>query len=148
MIRLKDLLKEAKQVGPLYHFTSFESLKNILTKNMIIGSYGNQDIKGRYISTTRDKNFYKSEPNLGAEVLQAALVLDGDKLSNKYKIRPYAYEPYRELDRSGAESEELIMLPGRDLGNVKSYLLGVILLRNNKNVISFLNKNNIKILPK
>lgn len=146
MIRLKELLKEAKQVGPLYHFTSFDSLKNILAKNTIIGSYGNQDVKGRYVSTTRDKNFYKSEPNLGAEELEAALVFDGNKLSNKYKIRPYAYEPYRDLDRSGAEAEELIMLPGRDLENVKSYLLGVILLEPNKAIESLLKKKRIALI--
>jgi len=139
----KSNLNESKQVGPLYHFTDFFSLKKILTSNTMIGSYGNQDIKGRYISTTRDKNFYKSDPNLGVENLQAALIFDGNKLSNKYKIKPYAYEPYRDLDRSGAEAEELIILPGRDLPNIKSYLSGVILLKPNKAIESFLKKENI-----
>jgi len=139
----EENLNESKQVGPLYHFTDFFSLKKILTSNTMIGSYGNQDIKGRYISTTRDKNFYKSDPNLGVEDLQAALIFDGNKLSNKYKIKPYAYEPYRDLDRSGAEAEELIILPGRDLPNIKSYLSGVILLKPNKAIESFLKKENI-----
>jgi hypothetical protein len=139
----KSNLNESKQVGPLYHFTDFFSLKKILTSNTMIGSYGNQDIKGRYISTTRDKNFYKSDPNLGVENLQVALIFDGNKLSNKYKIKPYAYEPYRDLDRSGAEAEELIILPGRDLPNIKSYLSGVILLKPNKAIESFLKKENI-----
>jgi hypothetical protein len=139
----EENLNESKQVGPLYHFTDFFSLKKILTSNTMIGSYGNQDIKGRYISTTRDKNFYKSDPNLGVENLQAALIFDGNKLSNKYKIKPYAYEPYRDLDRSGAEAEELIILPGRDLPNIKSYLSGVILLKPNKAIESFLKKENI-----
>ena len=146
MIRLIDLLKEAKQVGVLYHFTDFNLLKNILTQNIMIGSFGNQDVKGRYISTTRDKNFYKSEPNLGAEELQAALIFDGDKISNKYKIRPYAYEPYRYFDRSGAEAEELILLPGRDFKDVKSYLLGVLLLEPNKSIESLLQKKKIKVI--
>lgn len=139
----REYLNESKQVGPLYHFTDFFSLKKILTSNTMIGSYGNQDIKGRYISTTRDKNFYKSDPNLGVENLQVALIFDGNKLSNKYKIKPYAYEPYRDLDRSGAEAEELIILPGRDLPNIKSYLSGVILLKPNKAIESFLKKENI-----
>jgi hypothetical protein len=143
---ISKVLNEAKQVGLLYHFTDFDSLENILAKNTIIGSYGNQDVKGRYISTTRDKNFYKSDPNLGAEELQAALIFDGNKISNKYKIRPYAYEPYRDLDRSGAEAEELIMLPGRDFNDVKSYLLGVLMLEPNKSIESMLQKNNIKII--
>ena len=80
MIKLKRLLKEAKQVGTLYHFTSFDSLKNILQSNTIKGSWGNEGVKGKYVSTTRDKNLWKTDPNLGAEELQVALVLDGDKL--------------------------------------------------------------------
>jgi hypothetical protein len=143
---ISKILKEAKQVGVLYHFTDFNSLKNILTQNTMIGSSGNQDVRGRYISTTRDKDFYKSEPNLGTEELQAALVFDGDKISNKYKIRPYAYEPYRDLDRSGAEAEELILLPGRDFKDVKSYLLGVLLLEPNKSIESLLQKKRIKVI--
>ena len=75
MIKLVDLLLEAKQVGPIYHFTSFDSLKNILQSNTIKGSWGNQDVKGKYVSVTRDKNLWKTEPNLGAEEIQVALVL-------------------------------------------------------------------------
>jgi hypothetical protein len=146
MIRLKRLLKEAKQVGTLYHFTSFDSLKNILQSNTIKGSWGNEDVKGKYVSTTRDKNLWKTDPNLGAEELQVALVLDGDKLSNKYKIRPYAYEPYRVLDRSGAEAEELIMLPNGVLPDIDQYLLGVSLLKKNNRMRSYLDEKGIKVL--
>lgn len=146
MIKLKDILKEAKQVGTLYHFTDFNSLKSILQSNTIKGSWGNQDVKGKYISTTRDKNLWKTDPNLGVEELEAALVLDGDKLSNNYKIRPYAYEPYRSLDRSGAEAEELIMLPTGVLSDVNQYLLGVSLLKKNSKMQSYLNSKGIKVL--
>lgn len=141
-----DLLLEARQVGPIYHFTSFDSLKNILQSNTIKGSWGNQDVKGKYVSVTRDKNLWKTEPNLGAEEIQVALVLDGDKISNKYKIRPYAYEPYRDLDRSGAEAEELIMLPTGVLSNVNQYLLGVKVLEPNSKFEKFLTSKGINIL--
>jgi len=146
MIKFKRLLKEAKQVGTLYHFTSFDSLKSILQSNIIRGSWGNEDVKGKYVSTTRNKNLWKTDPNLGAEELQVALVLDGDKLSNKYKIRPYAYEPYRDLDRSGAEAEELIMLPTGVLPNIDQYLLGVSLLKKNSKMQSYLDEKGIKVL--
>jgi len=146
MIKLKRLLKEAKQVGTLYHFTSFDSLKNILQSNTIKGSWGNEGVKGKYVSTTRDKNLWKTDPNLGAEELQVALVLDGDKLSNKYKIRPYAYEPYRVFDRSGAEAEELIMLPTGVLPDTDQYLLGVSLLKKNNRMRSYLDEKGIKVL--
>ena len=146
MIKLKDILREAKQVGLLYHFTDFDSLKNVIESNTMRGSWGNQDVKGKYISTSRDKNFWKSYPNIGAEELEVALVFDGDKLSNKYKIRPYAYEPYRSLDRSGAEAEELIMLPTGTLSNVDQYLLGVMVLEESESIQSYLIKKDIKIL--
>lgn len=152
MIRLIDLLNEGKQVGLLYHFTDFRSLLSILKSNSINGSWGNQDIKGKYISATRDKNFWKTDPNLGVEKLQVGLMLDGDKLSNRYTIRPYAYEPYRDMsidgDTTGAEAEELIMLPGNELQNVKDYLVGVVLLKPNDKILSLLNKQGIKVINK
>jgi hypothetical protein len=151
MIKLKNLLGEAKQVGLLYHFTSLDSLKRIVEEDLMRGSWGNSDLKGKYISVTRDKNLYKNYPNLGAEELHLAIVFDGDKLSNKYKIRPYMYEPYRDLDKFSSESEELIMLPNGVLPNVSHYMLGVMPLpssfsRKEKQVISFLTKANVKVL--
>jgi hypothetical protein len=144
---IRKVLQESKQVGTLYHFTSFDSLESILKTNTIKGSWGNQDVKGKYISTTRNKNFWKDDPNLGAEELNVALVFNGNKLSNKYKIKPYAYEPYRDLDRSGSEAEELVLLPQGILPNVRSYLLGVMLLEPNKNIEKMLTKLNIPIIP-
>lgn len=151
MIKLKDILQEAKQVGILYHFTSLDALELILKQNLMKGSWGNSDLKGKYISVTRDKNLYKSYPNLGAEELDLAIVFDGNKLSNKYKIRPYRYEPYRELDKTGSEAEELIMLPSGVLQNVSHYMLGVMPLPDSfsekeEQVISFLTKANIKMI--
>lgn len=95
-----NLIKEAKQVGLLYHIFDIEGLLNILkTKSLKGYNY-------RYISTTRNKNF---NDYLGSRPSSYFKIeLDGDKLSNKYKIEPYAYtsgtnitfEEYEEVIRT------------------------------------------------
>jgi hypothetical protein len=88
MIKLTDLLKkitEAKQVGNLYHFTPLSSLKNILSTRFI---YTNEE--GQVSTSVRgnmDTNVLKKFKNAPI----ARFMLDGDKISNKYKIRPFAY---------------------------------------------------------
>jgi hypothetical protein len=81
MIKLTDLLKEAKQVGTLYHFTSLNNLKPILESGILMSTKGR-----KYISFTRNKNL----SNLGVENSQVRLTINGDDLSNKYKLIPYA----------------------------------------------------------
>ena len=41
MIKLIDILNEAKQVGLLYHYTSVDGLKNILQSNQLKSSEEN-----------------------------------------------------------------------------------------------------------
>lgn len=84
MIKLVDLLKEineGKQVGDLYHFTSIVNLKEILKSKILIPSK-----ERKYISFTRNKNL----ATLDNEKRDVKITIDGDKLSNKYKIIPYA----------------------------------------------------------
>ena len=45
-----------------------------------------------YISFTRNKNFHKKGSKFGVKT-EYRITLDGDKLSNKYKIQPFAYVP-------------------------------------------------------
>ena len=72
-------LNEAKQRGNLYHTTSFEALKNILKTNKLISD------RPIGISTSRSSNI---DYLFGGGVI---IVLDGDKLSEKYKIFPFSY---------------------------------------------------------
>jgi hypothetical protein len=81
MIKLVDLLKEAKQVGILYHFTSLNNLKPILESGVLLSTKGR-----KYVSFTRNKNL----SNLGEDNSQVRLTINGDNLSNKYKLLPYA----------------------------------------------------------
>jgi hypothetical protein len=93
MIKLTDLLHEAKQVGLLYHYTSENGLKGILQSNKLNAS--TEFYKGHelyYVAFTRNKNFHKKSNNWGVKT-DYRITIDGDKLSNKYKIQPFAYIP-------------------------------------------------------
>jgi hypothetical protein len=143
-------LNEGKQVGILYHYTSADGLKGILSSNSIKASeeiYMGQNLY--YISFTRNKNFHKKGSKFGVKT-EYRITLDGDKLSNKYKITPHAYKPgydYTEnweydwledepenvvrdfFDATGEydEQEERISFKGPEGGidNIKNYILAV-----------------------
>ena len=76
-----NILQEAKQVGNLYHATSLIGLKGILDSNQIISNANSTGCSGG-ISTSRDKTLFYGGP--------VALILDGDKLSENYKVLPYS----------------------------------------------------------
>jgi hypothetical protein len=93
MIRLINLLNEGKQVGLLYHYTSEKGLKSILQSNKLNAStelYQGHELY--YVSFTRNKNFHKKGANWNVKT-DYRITIDGDKLSNKYKIQPFAYVP-------------------------------------------------------
>jgi len=82
---LKNIILEAKQAGDLYHFTPVSYLKDILLTQYLYPNDENQ------ISTSR-------RPNMSTRDFQdmktnsiARIMLDGDKISNKYKVRPFAF---------------------------------------------------------
>lgn len=86
-------LEEGKQVGLLYHYTSADGLKGILSSNRINASeeyYLGNDLY--YISFTRNKNFHNKGYKFGVKT-EYRITLDGNKLSNRYKIIPFAYKP-------------------------------------------------------
>lgn len=91
MIKLVDLLKEiteAKQVGNLYHFTYLSYISNVLDNGLQFQKNNIENYLKEYsISTTRSHNlsgfdtFYLMKRS-------CRVVLDGDKISQKYKIAP------------------------------------------------------------
>lgn len=120
LIRYYQLI-EAKQVGILYHYTSIPALLNILKQNSLrISSSGRP-----YISFTRDKNFHKSARFGLSGNTDCVIIVDGNKLSNSYKIEPYQYH-FRDYDgissSSKDESEETV---NRSILNLKKYIIDV-----------------------
>lgn len=124
MIKLVDLLNEiteGKQVGTLYHFTSIDNLKKILKSGTLIPSK-----ERKYISFTRNKNL----TTLDNEKRDVKITIDGDKLSTKYKIIPYAQtSPETKFDdylfkinpnifqKSDPSFEAEVIIPVKDYGN-------------------------------
>ena len=146
----EPIIAEAKQVGTLYHYTSAAGLKNILQSNSIKASeetYMGQNLY--YVSFTRNKNFHKKGSKFGVKT-EYRITLDGDKLSNKYKIIPHAYKPGYDYTENWEydwledepenvvrdffaatgeydEQEERISFKGSEGGidNIKNYILAV-----------------------
>ena len=81
-------LTEAKQVGNLYHFTPLKNIIPILsTKYLMPNDEGQISTSVRVnMSTTFFSEMGYDKSNI------ARLTLDGDKISNKYKIRPFSYD--------------------------------------------------------
>jgi hypothetical protein len=101
-------IQEAKQRGLLYHFTDFKHLESIIKEGVLKSNYEKQS-NLNVISLTRDKNFWKEATYLYT-VLEACLVLDGNKISNNYKISPFQYDPFYGMDNmdfDGIEDGEL-----------------------------------------
>ena len=96
----KALKTEAKQVGTLYHVCTLDAyLKWILPNDTLqaSGKYYNWVYGGdNYVSFTRDKYFVVGTKSVQASKVLIQLVIDGDKLSENYKIGPYndfAFDP-------------------------------------------------------
>lgn len=120
---IENILKEAKQVGILYHATRLDYALSIVKDNTIHANPKAQkdgrtlDLNSLGISTSRNKLFmYKGD---------VEIMLDGDKLSEKYSILPYNYFndwPTEELTsaekRNTAES---IIISKSYLNSIKKY---------------------------
>ena len=148
---IEEDLDESKNLGTLYHFTSLFGIHDILTSNFLKGSNSEteefsrdfqflspeqrQKVKEKgsvfwnYISLTRDKNLYKKNPSLRGSTVR--IVLDGNKISSNYKIKPFSYygneqdgdENYR---FSSNESEERINLGDKEgINNLDKYIEGI-----------------------
>lgn len=107
---IKSFLKtyhEEKQVGTIYHFTKLSSAMEIAKSKKILSSNksGNNNTGDplRQISFTRNKNMWKERLWKDYAI---RIVLNGDAISNKYKIEPYIDK--NNVKRNEGEYEEII----------------------------------------
>lgn len=126
MIDKVRVLSEGKQSGLLYHFTNSTSLKKILEENILVGSfmYEHNGVELYGVSTTRNKNLnYDKQRN------NIRITLDGDSLSNKYKIQPRDYwnREYNVPNNPQTidEDEEVILTPKGQIDNIKKYIMSI-----------------------
>lgn len=128
----KEEIKEEKQVGILYHFTSYPSFRKIMQENQLKTSswktyftneIGKTEFKQNFaISFTRDKNFNNRAYSIGGTDVR--LVIDGNKLSNKYKISPIAEPDFQKSDPKGFEAEERIYFDSfQGIKDIKHYII-------------------------
>lgn len=123
---IKDILNEGKRVGNLYHFTNEESLDKILSDDKLLGSFmyevGDAELRG--VSTSRNKNL-----NYDRERNNIRITLDGDMISNNYKIKPRDYweRVYNVPDNPQTidEDEEVIITPIGYISNIKKYIVRI-----------------------
>lgn len=97
---VENILKEAKQVGTLYHATDLDGLKGIINTNSLTSERYNG------ISFSRNKNtWYANNP--------FTLVFDGDKLSQNHKTYPYSWNNVYPDDCYGAKdgNAETTLIP-------------------------------------
>lgn len=121
MKTFKEFLIEAKQVGTLYHLTNLDGMEYILRDNKLR--------RGQYegISFTRNKmlNSYVGSPvNLFFK-----LIIDGDKLSEKYKLEPYKYHANDRSIDFRKEAEELVRV--NEISNISKYIKGIAFIYDN-----------------
>lgn len=131
LLDINEFLNESKQAGILYHFTPLRGLRGIVSYNEMRSGYN-------YISFTRSFNLELWTSQHGA---YCRIAVDGEKLSHKYKIQPYLYDPTEDklipsdaqvdIDKRrewyGKEREERVKTS--PLLNIKSYVVQVDILK-------------------
>jgi hypothetical protein len=158
MIKLIDILNEAKQAGTLYHFTYSEWLPEILETNRLGTSGKKERFKPRppkstlsstkygNVSLTRDKDFNKKSTVFGDT--DVCLILDGDKLSNIYPIKPYSFKgshlfgkEYIKNNPEDETGENQMEETIPTINNLSKYLLKVKFFKNKLRNIDSFNKS-------
>lgn len=120
-----EMLNEYKQVGILYHYTSLEYLFSILNDNEI-KSFNR--VKNKFvISFTRDKNWHHRY-----ETGPVRITINGNKLSNNYKIQPYHDLSYFNSKSATTENDEMEeMVYTKEIINITDYIIEIIIIKNN-----------------
>lgn len=127
MIKLIDLLIEAKQVGILYHYTPLSNLKNILaTRHLFPNDEGQISTSVRANMGTRGFDLMK-----GGSI--ARIMLDGDKISNRYRVRPFSFGGNE--DNPEDLGEEQIIVNGNKF-NFIPYLKRIDIFLNKKEKVN------------
>ena len=123
----KLIYNEAKQAGTLYHVCSLNAyLKYILPKDQLraSGSYYNYIYGGNdYISFTRDKYFVVGL--LANTDIVVQLVIDGNKLSENYKIGPYndfAFDDNGKIVKDNPRDREMEEVVRGPIKNISKYI--------------------------
>ena len=113
-------LQEGKQVGTLYHWTDMRGCIGILESDAIWSKGGPS--RGGAVSFTRDK-----DTSFWGDDLMWRFRVDGDKISQRFKIGPYADTDTGFSRQSGRpEAEEQVVLPkGAQIKPLRRYVIAL-----------------------
>jgi hypothetical protein len=129
-------LKEGKQVGIIYHYTTFEAGFKILQSNQLKSGEAADSTKSNpiySISFTRDKRFHDNhvvgfdESSIGNKP-QLRFTIDGNKLSNRFKVQPYSQQGAFSKDKKGFEAEERVISNKPFTISLSDYLMSIDIL--------------------
>jgi len=135
-IKEEEQLDESKQVGIIYHYTTFEAGLKILQSNQLKSDEAADSTKTNpvfAISFTRDKRFHDNhvigfeESSFGNKP-QLRFTIDGNKLNNRYSVQPYSQQGAFSKDRKGFEAEERVISDKVFTISLFDYLISVDLL--------------------
>lgn len=129
----ESFLFEFKQVGPLYHFTTFDSLEGILEEDRMEPS-----AMYDYISFTRNPLLHLHRRNVRID-------FDGDEMSNKFHIEPFLYDPEKDpnfydpehvdykqrRELYGEEREERVKT--KEIKGIKKFITSIEIIRGKEN---------------
>lgn len=113
------IIKEAKQVGILYHFTKLNKILQIINSN------GLKSDMYPYISFTRSFDITRQYGDFTRASVR--LVFDGNKLSNKFKIE--SFNNYVSTNKNRIEAEERISWPNKKILPCMFSLLEIDILK-------------------
>lgn len=99
-IKVSEPLNEARQVGILYYFGPYRRLSRLIDNNFVLSSTIQP-----FVSFTRNKAMVSD-----TITSETRIAIDGDKLSQKYKITPFAHTSAGYGRGSADEAEERIDL--------------------------------------
>ncbi len=114
-------VNESKSVGTLYHYTSLENAINIIKNGQLKSSIADQGKES--ISFTRNKDFHKRKAVNGVSS-EVRLVVDGSKLSTRYKISPHAQLGFGK-NTPNFEAEEIIISKSPFQIPIENYIVSV-----------------------
>jgi hypothetical protein len=128
---------EGKQVGILYHWTTFASIYSILQENYLKAtssirddatSFNSDDFYG--VSFTRDKIFHGWKNR--HYPMEVCMVVDGDKLSNNYKLLPYDDFFDGKLKPKKNVADEMETRTNKSIEKISKYIIRIELYHNDK----------------
>lgn len=132
VLKLEKRIFEGKQVGEIYHVCTLDSYLKWIKPNDILGASGKyknwlHNAETDWVSFTRNRQFTVETDDVEVENVLLQIVVDGDALSNSYRIGPYndfAWDVEGKKDDTWddpeeRESEEAVKGP---IKNVSKYI--------------------------